>query len=480
MEAQLPCEAAVSNALWSVDTKSLPRWKAWSIAVLRVMFAIARDVLAGNLTLHAMSLVYTTLLSFVPLLALSFSVLKGFGVHNQVEPILLRLLEPLGEKGQEIAALVIGFVDNIKVGVLGAVGLALLFYTVVSLMQKIESAFNDTWRISETRPFARRFSDYLSVLLIGPVLIFSAVGITASLTSNALFERLTAVEPLGTLIEVAGGVTPFLLVGGAFTFVYVFMPNTRVRLRSALLGGFVAGIIWVTAGWGFATFVANSAKYAAIYSAFATLILFLIWLYLNWLILLIGSTIAFYHQHPEYLTVPRGPLWLSNRMREKMALLAIVVIAKTHYRGAPPWTLDRLAKRLNTPREAVDRVIMALERGDLLAKTADDPPCYLPARPFDVASVKDVLDAVRRIGEERHFGFDRLPHQPTVERLLSELDESLSEALQGRTIKDLALSGSPPGDLSPEREGKAKDSANEGAEARTRSTGPLRDTPGAR
>ena len=441
MEPQLPFEATIVRALWGVDIEPLPRWKAWPIVVLRVVFAVARDVLAGNLTLHAMSLVYTTLLSFVPLLALSFSVLKGFGVHNQVEPILLRLLEPLGEKGQEIAALVIGFVDNIKVGVLGAVGLALLFYTVVSLMQKIESAFNDTWRISETRPFTRRFSDYLSVLLIGPVLIFSAVGITASLTSNALFERLTAVAPLGTLIELAGRVTPFLLVGCAFTFIYVFMPNTRVRVRSALLGGFVAGILWVTAGWGFATFVANSSKYAAIYSAFATLILFLIWLYLNWLILLVGSSIAFYHQNPEYLAVSRGPLWLSNRIREKMALLAIVIIARSHYRGAPRWTIERLTKRLNTPSEAVERVIQGLEQGGLLARTSDDPTCYLPARPFDVATVKDVLDAIRQTGEERPFGFDRLPHQPTVEELVNEIDETVSEALHGRTIKDLALSG---------------------------------------
>lgn len=438
MESQLPFEAAVVKALWSVDTRSLPRWKAWPIAMLRVAYAVARDVLAGNLTLHAMSLVYTTLLSFVPLLALSFSVLKGFGVHNQVEPMLLRLLEPLGEQGREITDYVIGFVDNIRVGVLGALGLALLFYTVVSLMQKIESAFNETWRVSEIRSFTRRFSDYLSVLLIGPVLIFSGIGITTSLMSHAVIESVTAIQPLGTVVKVAGRLAPYVLVSGAFAFIYVFMPNTKVRLRSALLGGFVAGVLWVTAGWGFATFVRNSANYAAIYSAFATLILFLIWLYLNWLILLIGSTIAFYHQHPEYLTTRRGPMWLSNRMREKLALLAIVLIARSHYRQAPPWTLDRMAKRLNTPREAVGRVIGALEQGGLLAKTTDDPPCYLPARPFDVACVKDVLDAVRRIGEERHFGFDRLPHQPTVEKLLHELDETLSEALRGRTIKDLA------------------------------------------
>jgi len=449
MEPQLPFEATIARALWSMDTRSLPRWKAWPIVTLRVVFAIARDVLAGNLTLHAMSLVYTTLLSFVPLLALSFSVLKGFGVHNQVEPILLQLLEPLGEQGREITERVIEFVDNVKVGVLGALGLALLFYTVVSLMQKIESAFNDTWRISETRPLARRFSDYLSVLLIGPVLIFSAVGITASLTSSALVGRLTAVEPLGTLVELAGRLTPYLLVGGAFTFIYIFIPNTKVRFRSALLGGFAAGVIWVSAGWGFATFVASSTRYTAIYSAFATLILFLIWLYLNWLILLVGSNIAFYHQHPEYLAVRRGPLWLSNRMSEKLALLVIVVIAKSHYRGSPPWTLERLAKRLNTPSEVVERVVLGLERGGLLAKTTDDPSSYLPARPFDVALVKDVLDAARQIGEERYFGFDRLPHQPAVEELLSDLDESASEALHGRTIKDLARIERPSADSPP-------------------------------
>jgi membrane protein len=449
MEPQLPFEATIVRALWSVDTRSLPRWKAWPIVTLRVVFAIARDVLAGNLTLHAMSLVYTTLLSFVPLLALSFSVLKGFGVHNQVEPILLQLLEPLGEQGREITERLIGFVDNVKVGVLGALGLALLFYTVVSLMQKIESAFNDTWRISETRPLARRFSDYLSVLLIGPVLMFSAVGITASLTSSALVGRLTAIEPLGTLVELAGRLTPYLLVGGAFTFIYIFIPNTKVRFRSALLGGFAAGVIWVSAGWGFATFVASSTQYTAIYSAFATLILFLIWLYLNWLILLVGSNIAFYHQHPEYLAVRRGPLWLSNRMSEKLALLVIVVIARSHYRGSPPWSLERLAKRLNTPSEVVERAVLGLERSGLLAKTTDDPSCYLPARPFDVALVKDVLDAVRRIGEERYFGFDRLPHQPTVEKVLSDLDESASEALHGRTIKDLALIERPSVDSSP-------------------------------
>jgi len=141
---------------------------------------LVRDLVDGQLTLRAMSLVYTTLLSIVPLLALSFSVLKAFGVHNQIQPMLLRFLEPLGENGAEIAHNIIEFIQRMNVGVLGAVGLVLLLYTAISLMQKIEESLNYIWHVHRPRPLADRFSRYLSVLLVGPILVFSALGITAT------------------------------------------------------------------------------------------------------------------------------------------------------------------------------------------------------------------------------------------------------------------------------------------------------------
>jgi len=240
-----------------------------------------------------MTLVYTTILSLVPLLAIGFSVLKGFGVHEQLETALTQALLPLGDKGAEIGGRIVEFVDNVKVGVLGSVGLALLIYTVISLMQKIEGAFNFIWHVSQERPLAQRFSNYLSVILIGPVLVFSSLGVSASLQSTDLIKTLTAIEPFGSLINFAGTMLPFALVVGAFTFIYVFMPNTRVKLTSAFAGAFVAGLMWNMACVFFAKFGVSSAQYTAIYSAFAALIIFMLWLYIGWLVLLAGARAAY-------------------------------------------------------------------------------------------------------------------------------------------------------------------------------------------
>ena len=325
----------VTGAIWDVDVASLPAWAGWFVRLVRILYAVVRDLGDGMLSLRAMSLVYATLLSLVPLLAISFSVLKGLGVHyDQLEPRLLDFLAPLGEKGVEITEYIIAFVERVEVGVLGAVGLGFLVYTVVSLMQKIERSFNDTWQVTRHRPFAQRFSGYLIVLLIGPVLVFSSMGITASVMGSDAVAALTAIQPLGALVKLAGKLVPYFLIIAAFTSIYVFLPNTRVRVRSALVGAAVAGFLWETAGWAFASFILGSTKYTVVYSAFASLILFMIWLYLSWLILLVGASIAFYHQHPEFLTVRRGELRMSNRLRAKLALLAeydvdITVVAKS-------------------------------------------------------------------------------------------------------------------------------------------------------
>lgn len=130
-------EATIDRTIWQVDIASLPTWRAVLTRVARILHAVVNDVVEGQITLRAMSLVYTTLLSMVPLLAVSFSVLKGFGVHNQIEPLLADFLAPLGPEGVEISDNVVGFVDNMQIGVLGSVGLAMLFYTVVALIQKL-------------------------------------------------------------------------------------------------------------------------------------------------------------------------------------------------------------------------------------------------------------------------------------------------------------------------------------------------------
>ena len=419
---------------------SLPWWKVLLIRVLRVFYVVIRDLLEGQLTLRAMSLVYTTLLAMVPLLAVSFSVLKGFGVHNQIEPLLLNFLRPLGERGVEVTSRIIGFVDSVKAGILGSIGFALLIYTVISLIQKIERACNDTWHVNRSRPLSQKFSDYLSVILIGPVLVFSALGITASVMSTAVVQKMVAIKVFGSLMELATKLVPYLLVIAAFTFVYIFVPNTRVRFRSALTGGLVAGVLWETSGWAFASFVVKSAKYTAIYSGFAILIMFMIWLYLSWLIVLVGASVAYYHQHPESVTSYRRELRLSNRMQEKLALLVMFLVGNNYYDNLPALTLEEFAQSLNVPMEALEPIMEALEGYGLLSQTANEPPTYLPARPLDTAELKDVLDAVRGANEIVDLKPQSESAELAVDQLVDHIDQAMAGALRGSTLKDLALS----------------------------------------
>ena len=433
----------LKKLIWEGDLSALPWWQAWLIKSVQICYVVVRDVADGQLTLRAMSLVYTTLLALVPLLAVSFSVLKGFGVHTQIEPLLLKFLSPMGEKGIELSSRIIGFVDNVKAGVLGSVGLALLIYTVISLIQKIESAFNYTWRVKRSRPLAQRFSDYLSIILVGPVLIFTALGITATLTSTAMVQKLVAIEPFGSLLQIVSHLLPYLLIITAFTFFYIFVPNKKVQLTSALIGGTTAGVIWEITGWGFASFVSTSTRYTAIYSGFAILIMFMLWVYLSWLILLVGANIAYYHQHPESLTPERRSLRLSNRLKEKLSLLVMFMVGQNHYRNRPEWTLDDLAQQLHVPADVLEPIIESLENKRILASTATDPPTYLPGRPLDTTEIKDVLHAVRTANEVQNSNVNDLPAEIVVDQVINDLDQAIAKKLAGLTIKEFALAEPP-------------------------------------
>ena len=232
--------------MWGQHPPERPRWQQGGLRAMRTLLILGRDLVLGQLTLRAMSLVYTTLLSIVPLLALSFSVLKAFGVHNQIQPMLLKLLEPLGEQGVEVAKRIAEFIQNMNVGVLGAVGLALLLYTAISLVQKIEESLNYIWHISQPRRLGERFSRYLSVLMVGPILVFSALGVTATVMNIETVQQLLAFDVLGQVFQLVSRLVPYLLIIAAFTFVYLFIPNTRVRLGAALAGGIVGGVVWQT------------------------------------------------------------------------------------------------------------------------------------------------------------------------------------------------------------------------------------------
>ena len=410
---------------------------AWHMS--RVLYAVVRDIVNGHITLHAMGLVYTTLLSMVPFLALSFSVLKGFGAHDQLEPMLLTAMEPLGEQRFEIVNNLITFVDNIKVGVLGSVGLGMLIYTVISLVQKVERSFNEIWRVNNVRSLAQRFSNYLSVIMTGPLLMFSALGATAALIGSETAKQLFAVEPFGHLLAIVTKLMPYLMIIGLFTFLYTFIPNTKVKLKNAFLGGLVAGIIWQTTGVAFTKFVAGSTQYAAIYSGFAVGIILLIWMYLAWLILLIGASVSFYAQHAHQITRSRRQM-PSAEVDELTGLAIMHKVASLYDEHGGSSSISEMESSLSVGPEAIQRVISRLLKSGLVVITGDEMDELVPGKPLDKVSLYDLLRVLRQAEDPIPSS---IKQSSSLNQVADELESQLRNAFDQRTLADWIRTVSP-------------------------------------
>lgn len=397
----------------------------------RVLFAVLRDIFYGNITLHAMGLVYTTLLSLIPFLALTFSVLTALGVHNQLEPILENFLEPLGDRAPIITENILQFVDNIRVGVLGFAGMGFLIYTVISLIQKIELAFNEIWRVSQLRSIGQRFSNYLSVIIIGPVLVVSALGTTGTIVGSNLIMEVRQIQPFGWLFSIIGLLSPYFMVIGLFTFLYTFIPNTRVQLRFAFVGGVVGGVIWQWTSLIFAEFVASSTRYEAIYSSFVVGILFLWWLFLSWTILLIGASVSFYAQHAQQIT--RAQKYEpSAAVDEQTGLALMFQVAKQFDTDGGASSISEMESTLSVGPEVIERITKKLMKNKLVV-TGSDGSGLLPGRSLDKIPLAELLEVLRA------------PHTPVpqalaanapVQSIANALEQAMVEKVGEQTVAD--------------------------------------------
>ena len=426
-------QARIDHVVWGNALQKYGTPGRIGAVVLRYVYALVRDIVSGQLTLRAMSLVYTTLLSVVPLIAFSFSVLKGLGVHNDLRPILENLLQPLGQQSTEISAQVFDLVDNVRGGILGGVSLAFFIFTAISMVQKVESSFNYVWHVSKPRSLTRRFSEYTIVLLIGPVVIVIALGMIASIQSNNVVQWLLANESLGYLVVAVGKLMPYLLVAAVFTFLYIFVPNTKVNFQSALVGGIAGGIIWASLGAVFANFVAFAGTRQLIYSGFAIAVTALIWLYLNWLVLLVGAQLAFYHQRPAFLRIGQREPRLSNGMRERLALNIMYLVGRAFRDRDRSITLDAIAEKLKIPLIAMSQVTSRLVDGGFLLATERGE--LLPGGEMSRMPLRDVLKMVREFGDTGSY---RAPQWAKgIEELGGRIDAAVDGMVKDRTLADL-------------------------------------------
>ncbi|MGB9080265.1 MAG: YihY/virulence factor BrkB family protein, partial [Desulfuromonadaceae bacterium] len=298
-----------------LQTDSPEEWRGQKgrfFSILQSIYSISASFTDHQGPLRAAALTYTTVLSLVPLLAIAFSVLKGLGAQNALEP----LLQQIAGDSEETISRIIAYVNNTNVKSLGAIGLVLLILTVISLMGSIEEAFNAVWGVRETRSVQRRFSDYLSVVVVGPILLLAATSMTSSLQSQWILLWLIQNTYLGDAILLLFRFLPYLSVWIAMVFLYIFIPNTRIRFASAVTGGVIAGTAWELAQWGYFHFQVGVANYNAIYGTLSAVPIFLVWIYTSWLIVLFGLEIVFAHQHRGHGISGSGAVRLTATARE--------------------------------------------------------------------------------------------------------------------------------------------------------------------
>jgi membrane protein len=404
-------------------------------ALLRLFYILIEGFFDEQLSLKASGLVYITLLALVPLFTVSFALLKAFGVNTQLEITLYYFLEPLGERGTDISYNIIRFVEHMNIAVLGGVGLSVLMYTVVSTISRIESALNSIWNVRETRRLSQKFSNYLSTLLVGPVLGFTALSLIVSLKSAYVVTRLLSLPGIGSLVYILAKAFPYLLAWAAFTLIYIFLPNTRVTLRSALTGGGFAALSWGVIGWAFATFVASSSKYSAVYSGLAALFLFIRWLYWNWSILLAGARVAYYQQHPAHFF--QGGADVTGRLRERTALQLVTLIARKFYSGEDPPNATSIAALLGIPADQFHSVTSSLIRAGILETACDDQPVYLFRKSPETITLAEVIKAVDTLPDDTGYHHALHPAEPAIEAVLTRMDNAVSGSLSAETVKDL-------------------------------------------
>jgi membrane protein len=411
------------------------------LRVLRYPYAVLRDLWRGEINLRAMGLVYTTLLSLIPLLAFSFAVLKLFGGHRDLEPIVYQLFAPLGSAAAtELTQRVVQFANHVSGGVVGSVGLALLTWTLLGTIKKVEDSFNFLWHVDQARSFARRVAEYTSLLIAGPVVLVGFIGLSQRALSSVPLQEMARLPLLQWLRGTGIRLAPYAMVSAFFMALYMMIPNTRVRWRPALIGAVVGGVLWAAVGRVFTAFVVYSTRLTIVYAGFAFVVAALLWTYFGWLILLAGAQLSFYVQNPTYLRLGLQQLRLSSLELESLALRLMYFVGRTHVTGGRRWTVNRLANELGLPGIAVAQMATALERASLLIVTDSDE--LVPARDIGHIGVYEILQIARN-QRSGHLAPRNLA-VPPVDRLLAAVEEARRRSCGERTLRDLVEEGSEP------------------------------------
>jgi membrane protein len=435
------------------------RLRRWLSTYFHAVWAAVRSVPSDRMNRHAYALTFQTLVAIVPFIAVVFSILKAFGgLSSAAAAVQQKMFENLAPgTASEVSNYIWTFVDRLSSSAVGSVGIIFLIWAAVSLMTSIEKSFNDLWNIDRGRPFLHRLVIYWSLVTVGPVLLGLSLTLTTGIQGGAFLGS-------GNILDAAFVTLPWLLTCISMTLLYMIMPNTRVRLFAALEGGFLAGSMWELGKVVFAWLSRSLFSYNAVYGSVGVLPVFLLWMQVGWIIILFGSKVTYTTQHAKALRKAPPVKEIGQRMREWLAVVAMVQVVRAHRRGDPPPTSIVLAASSGSPVEVEQRVLNQLVHRGFLVRAVEcevaDGSCqapnhahgnkkvtetvdeegYLPARAGSRILLQDVLDALRTdplTDKEVEEALSREPIAVWVRDLLQQADETSTSMAKSLTLTDM-------------------------------------------
>jgi membrane protein len=420
----------LNRDLWSPQ-ETARRGVAWARTTLQLAVLVVQEAERSQLLLRSSSLTYYSALALIPLLAIALSVIKALGIS---ENLAQRVVDQLAVGSPEAGERVLELVRQVDFGALGTLGAAVLFLTTVLGISSIEHSLNVIWGVQRERSWERRLPDYLAVLIVAPLLLGAAISLGTTLQSQALVQSLLEIPWFAAVYRVGLRQLPIAFFCLGFAFLYWFLPNTRVRIGPALIGGLIAAVLFSGAQRIYVGFSVGVSRYSVLFGSFAAIPLLLVWIYISWVITLLGAAIAFAVQNLPLARQMRQGEEPGPAARETVGLAISTYLARVFRDGGGAVESDAMADALEVPVRSVREILAALEAAGLVASRGDARDGFQLGRAADRIRVTDVLDALRgpRVGAVALTGVG-----PAVAELLSQMDQSAGKSLAGVTLADL-------------------------------------------
>lgn len=429
----------VKSEIWkSMETDG---WKAFRLKVLKILIITAKEFKKDNIVLQASALTYLTILSIVPVVAMIFGISKGFGIENVIRKELDNIF-----LGQEVVKETIfefahNLLANAKGGVIIGVSIVVLFFTVMKLLNNIEMVFNSIWGKQKGRILIRKFTDYLAVLVISPILIILSSGVTIFVQNqlqvigqNGEMEAL--VTPVAAFFV---KLSPYVLIWLLFTMIYVIMPNTKVKLVNGLIAGVIAGTMFQLVQKGFITFSFLMGNYGAVYGGLAVLPLFFIFCQLSWVIVCIGGELSYAIQKVDEYIPDETDIKFSMAEKNKIALLIVHAVVKAFEKDKEPWTKRELSVKLQIPHRFVSNAVNRLVHAGILVRSLSDKSAnyvYLPALDINQIDINLVYKKLADDGD-KNIHKSNIKSIPSLEKSLSQLSADMKQSKGNKLLKDI-------------------------------------------